>query len=154
MSCQVELSSMQLCDESTTLEGTINNVWNFLVDWRSMPSWDIFMESLDFDGPLEKGSLGRLKMKNGPTAPLLVTAFNPPHSYTDELRFWFTRLIFHHELKEIQPGKVSVRFIVEGEGLLPALIGSWMKKDMHEKMPLLLSNFKEQFGKLHQKPEF
>lgn len=144
---------MQLCDESTTFEGTIDTTWKVLVDWQSMPSWDIFMESIDFDGPLRNGSLGRLKMKNGPTAPLLVTAFNPPYSYTDELRFWFTRLIFHHELTELEAGRVTVRFVVEGEGLLPVLLGSLMRKDMQKKMPVLLDNFKVQYRKLNQKPD-
>lgn len=142
---------MQLCDESTTFEGTVDTVWQLLVDWQNMPSWDIFMESLDFDGPLKMGSRGLLKMKNGPTAPLLVTAFNPPYSYTDELTFWFTRLIFHHELTELEAGKITVRFVVEGEGLLPLFVGSLMKNDMRKKMPVLLDNFQKQYEIRRQK---
>ncbi|MBK8222024.1 MAG: hypothetical protein IPK73_13450 [Candidatus Obscuribacter sp.] len=39
----------------------------------------------------------------------------------------------------------ALPFVVEGEGLLPLLVGSLMKIDMRKKMPVLLNNFQKQY---------
>lgn len=133
---------MRLCEHSITLEGSLESAWAMMVDWQTMPDWDIFMESLHFDGPLALGSVGKLKMKNGPQAPLTVTTFNAPISYTDELSLYGTRLTFYHELREKAEGKLEMRFTVDGAGLLASLFGTFMAKDMKSKMPVLMNNFK------------
>ena len=143
-----EISCLQLCDESINIDGDRDRIWSLLVDWRRMPEWDIFMKSLHFEGPLALGSTGTIHMRAGGSSKLTVTAWQPPHNYSDEMSIAFTKLTFHHHLTELAPGQFQVRFVVEGSGLLTTLMGKMMQQDMELKMPILLNNFKELYKTL------
>lgn len=101
------------------------------------------MDWVKFDGPLEMGSIGELKMAGGPTVKLKVTAFNPPHSYTDEFTMLGSTFIFHHRVVENEEG-VVVKIDVEATGALACLFAPLMKQDFAKKMPVLMNNFKRQ----------
>ncbi len=138
---------MQIGDLSITVQGTRQTAWNKLVDWQTMHEWDIFMDYLKFDGPLQMGSVGKLKMKGGPEVDLRVTHFSPLDSYTDEFSMLGSTFVFHHELAEPRPGEVKVRIWVECHGFLAALLANLMKKDFDKKMPILMQNFRQQYEK-------
>ena len=136
---------MKIGDRTIVVEGKLQAVWEKLVDWRTMHEWDVFMERVVFDGPLQMGSKGRLKMKGGPEVDLIVTSFNPPQSYTDEFTMMGSRFIFHHVLTETSENAVSVQIAVETDGFVAALLAPLMRTDFEKKMPILMSNFKQQF---------
>jgi hypothetical protein len=137
---------MLLGDTSIKLYGPAEEAWHKVVDWQwqTMPEWDIFMERLNFDGPLRLGSVGKLKMKDGPEVTLVVTSFDPPHSYTDEFSLLGSKFVFHHEITEFSGGSI-LRIWVEGHGFLAALLGPLLRNSFASKMPFLMNNFKQQF---------
>ena len=56
---------MVFVEHSVTFRGDINSAWDKLVDWKTMPEWDIFVDEVKFDGPLKLGSQGMLKSRDG-----------------------------------------------------------------------------------------
>jgi hypothetical protein len=145
---------MQLGDMTITVDGTLDAVWQKLIHWETMHEWDIFMDRVQFDGPLKQGSVGKLKMKNGPEVTLIVTRFSPPNSYTDEFSLAGSLFVFHHELTELRPTSVSLRIWVEARGMIASLLAPFMRKQFSAKMPLLMNNFKQQFEVNNRVPPF
>ncbi|MBY0549399.1 MAG: hypothetical protein K2W95_19140 [Candidatus Obscuribacterales bacterium] len=136
---------MKLSDDTVSFKGTRESAWNKLVDWQRMHEWDLFMESVQFDGALKLGSVGKLKMKNGPAVDLRVTAFEAGHSYSDEFELMWSRFIFHHDVTESTEGLVSVRVQVEGHGVLAWLAAGYLRQSFAANMPILMRNFKDQY---------
>lgn len=137
--------TIQLTDDKVTFKGELKSAWDKLVHWQTMHEWDPFMERVTFGGPLELGSVGLLKMKGGPQAKLVVTAFNPPISYTDQFTMLGSTFIFHHELIEAPPNQITLHIWVEASGALASLLAPMMRKEFAAKMPLLMNNFKQQY---------
>lgn len=142
---------MKLGDATVSFEGTRESAWRKLVDWQRMHEWDHFMQSVQFDGALRLGSVGRLRMKDGPEVVLRVTAFEPGHSYSDEFDLLWSKFIFHHEVTESTPGVVDVRFHIEGSGVLLALAAWYLRKSFAANLPIIMSNFKHQYLEEQQK---
>lgn len=141
---------MKLSDDIISFKGTRESAWNKLVDWPQMHEWDLFMERVQFDGALRLGSVGKLKMKNGPQVDLRVTAFEQGHSYSDEFELMWSRFVFHHEVTESAEGLVSVRVQVEGHGVLAWLATGYLRKSFAANMPILMKNFKDQYEDEHR----
>lgn len=135
---------MHLVSSSISVDASADAAWAKLVDWQRMHKWDIFMDWVKFDGPLQMGSVGDLKMAGGPTVKLKVTAFNAPHSYTDEFTMFGSTVIFHHRVVVDEAEGVAVRIDVEANGALASLLAPLMKQDFAKKMPVLMNNFKRQ----------
>jgi len=136
---------MIIADSKIQIKGSRQAIWHKLVDWQTMHTWDIFMDSVRFDGPLQPGSKGKLKMKGGPEVELVVTSFDEAQSYTDEFTLLGSRFIFFHELIEHSENEVVLHITVETDGLLASLLAPLMRSDMERKMPILMNNFKTQF---------
>lgn len=136
---------MKLAEHEVSLSGRLESAWEKLVDWKSMPKWDLFMKSVHFDGPLKNGSVGQLTLQDGNTYTLKVTSFNPLKDYTDEFSILGSRLIFMHELIPQGANRITMRFRVEGEGLLVFLLQGPIKNDLVTKLPDLMNRFKSQF---------
>ncbi len=136
---------MKIADSKIQIQGSLEAVWHKLVDWQTMHTWDIFMESVIFDGPLRLGSKGKLRMKGGPEVELVVTSFNEPHSYTDEFTLLGSRFIFFHQLSEHSENLLVLHITVETNGFLASLLAPLMRIDTEKKMPILMNNFKKQF---------
>lgn len=133
---------MELTDTSVSFDGDLEKAWALLVDYKQMPSWDIFMDRLHFDAPMQLGSVGLLKMKGGPEVKLRVTSFNPPFNYTDEFSMLGSDFIFHHELAILPSKEINLRIRVESNGLFSSLLAPMMKSQFAAKMPVLMNNFK------------
>jgi hypothetical protein len=140
---------MDIGQDTITFRGSLQTAWEKLIDWRTMHEWDPFMESIEFEGPLAVGSIGKLKIKGVPETKLEVTEFNPPYSYTDQFSMLGSTFIFYHELTELPSNEISLHIGVEVEGALASTIAPLMRKDFAVKMPILMKNFKEQYESAH-----
>ncbi len=134
---------MIFADHSVTFRGERETAWKRLVDWKNMPEWDVFMESVSFPEPVGLGSVGTLNTKDGHTYPLKITSWNPPQDYKDEFPMMGSRFIFFHEVLEKTPGEITVHIIIEGEGILAFVFQYAFRNAFKAKMPLLMDNFKQ-----------
>ncbi len=139
---------MKLAEHSVILHGSLESAWDKLVDWQRMPDWDLFRKSLQFDGPLQLGSIGKLVVTTGQQYELKVTSFDAPRSYSDELSTLGLRLIFHHFLTPLGEGQIEMRFVIEGSGVTAFLLQIPIANDLKAKLPDLMSRFKQQFERV------
>jgi len=136
---------MKLAEHEVTLKGGLESAWAKLVDWKSMPEWDTFMKSVEFDGPLKTGSVGKLVLKNGQQFVLRVTSFTFMKEYTDEFSCLGSRFIFYHELIPQALNEVKMRLAMEAEGLVAFLLWGLLSKSFRDNLPGLMCRFKTQF---------
>ncbi len=136
---------MVVVEHSVTFKGDVQRAWDKLVDFSRMHEWDIFVDSVHFDGPLKVGSAGNLKSRDGHNYVLTVTDFNPPKSYTDEISVMGSKFIFYHELSEKNPGEITMRFTITAKGFIAFIFQYPIKNAFEQKLPILMDSFKRQY---------
>ena len=136
---------MVFVEHSVTFKGNIDSAWEKLVDWKRMPEWDIFIDDINFDGPLKLGSVGTMKSRDGHTYSLQVTGFNPKKDYSDELSIMGSTFVFFHGLSEKSAGEITMRFTISAKGLIAFIFSYPIKNAFAQKLPILMDNFKRQY---------
>ena len=136
---------MVFVEHSVSFKGDLKTAWEKLVDWKQMPTWDIFIDEMHFDGPLKKGSVGRMKSRDGHHYVLTVTDFTSLNNYSDEMSVMGSKFVFYHELKEKAPGEITMRFSITAKGLIAYLFKYPISNALAQKLPILMDNFKLQY---------
>ena len=138
---------MQLISDSILVPATMGEAWNKLVDWRKWPTWDGGMESISLQDPLQVGTVGRLKLKNGPAVNLKITEFIEGKSYTSEFALLGTRYIFGHYLEILSDGgTVGVKFTADADGITAPFFSGIMKSTLKKELPGWMQAFKDQLN--------
>lgn len=141
---------MVFVEHSITFKGDLKTAWEKLVDWKRMPEWDIFIDDLQFDGPLKVGSVGHMKSRDGHNYILTVTDFNPLNNYSDEMSALGSKFVFYHELTEKTPGEITMRFTISANGFIAWLFKYPINNAFEQKLPILMDNFKRQYEESFQ----
>lgn len=141
---------MVFVEHSITFKGDLKTAWEKLVDWKRMPEWDIFIDDLQFDGPLKAGSVGHMKSRDGHNYILTVTDFNPLNNYSDEMSVLGSKFVFYHELAEKTPGEITMRFTISANGFIAWLFKYPINNAFEQKLPILMDNFKIQYEESFQ----
>lgn len=142
---------MVVVEHSVTFKGDLQSAWDKLVDLSRMHEWDIFVDSVEFDGPLKVGSVGNLKSRDGHHYVLTVTDFNPLENYSDEISVMGSKFIFYHELSEKTPGEITMRFTITAKGFIAFIFQYPIKNAFEQKLPILMDSFKRQYEEAAQK---
>jgi hypothetical protein len=135
---------MRLAEHSIIVNGSAHAAWDKLVDWRTMPDWDIFMKSVHFEEPLRVGSTGRLVLKNGHEFTLRITQLDHMKDYTDEFCIIGARFVFYHQLLQQSPEQIKIYFSIDCEGLLPFVMHRLLAREFNSQLVVLMTNFKNQ----------
>src|ERR1700733_7765709 len=106
-----------------------------MIDWKSWPSWDKGQESVYFPGPLVAGSVGELKLKDGPKVALRITDFNAERSYTSVFRMLGTTFVFEHEVFFETDALSNIRFAVSSIGWFAPFVGYFVNPKIVEGVP-------------------
>jgi len=141
---------MVFVEHTVEFNGDLQSAWDKLVDWKTMPSWDIFIDEMFFDGPLKPGSKGRMKSRDGHFYDLLVTKLTPLSNYSDEAQIMGSKFVFYHELKETAPGKIAMRFTISATGFIAFIFQYPINNALAQKLPILMNNFKLQYEESRQ----
>lgn len=136
---------MVFVEHSVVFKGDLKSAWDKLVDWKTMPSWDIFINDVQFDGELAVGKIGKLKSRDGHIYDLLVTSLTPLSNYSDEINIMGSKFVFYHELSEKTPGEITMRFTISAKGLIAFLFQYPINNAFAQKLPILMDNFKLQY---------
>jgi hypothetical protein len=121
-----------------TAAETIFRIYQDVPGWST---WDPDTRRATLDGPFEVGSRGSLTPAQGRTVPMLLTDVVTGRSFTVESRIPLFRMVFEHELI---PQGAAVRVIhrVTFSGLLTALLGRMLAKQLNQGLPVTLANLK------------
>lgn len=88
--------------EQTT--ATPEQLWEYYASPSDWTLWDHGLTSVEFDGPMRAGAVGRLKPHGGPATKFTVTEVTPMRSFTDTTRLPGARLDFSHTLEPFTRG--------------------------------------------------
>ena len=143
---------MQLATHKIAVEAPVRLVWTELVRWQDWPAWDGGMERVIFDGPIDTGSIGKLKLKNGPEVLLQISSANECVSYSDFFELIGTRIIFHHQLRELSPERTAVYFSVEARGFSAFIVGNLIRSKIRKGMPGWMEAFRTRCERAALKP--
>lgn len=113
------------------------NIWNKPAEW---PLWDTDVESCVLVGEFKQGSKGTLKPKGGPAVHFEITELTHEKSFTDIARLPFTKLIFEHDMKMIEPNDVLITHTIKIQGLLTFLFSKVIGKNIAKNLPHALKN--------------
>jgi hypothetical protein len=131
-----------LISHTITLKSAPEAVWRKLIDWKQWPTWDAGQESIQFDGPIDEYSIGKLKLKGGPKVLLRVVKFLPGRSYVSEFDLVGSTFVFDHFLDVIDPEVTNLTFTVATKGFLSLLWGLLLKGSLKKKVPVWMENFR------------
>jgi hypothetical protein len=135
---------MKVASHTVTVSAPAQVVWSKLVHWQKWPTWDTGMERITFDGPIDVGSIGRLKLKDGPEVQLHVSSLIEGESYEDYFDVFGTRFIFYHDLRTLEDGLVELYFSVEATGLTALFLGNLKRAELAQHLPKWMEYFKQQ----------
>lgn len=141
---------MVFVEHTVTFKGDLQSAWDKLVDWKRMPEWDIFIDDVQFDGPLKVGSVGQLKSRDGHNYILTVTDFNLLSNYSDEISIMGSKFVFCHELSEKKPGEITMRFTISAKGFIAYIFQYPINNALAQKLPILMECFKRQYEESFQ----
>ena len=136
---------MIFVEHTVTFKGDLETAWDKLVDWKTMPEWDIFIDDVQFDGPLRVGSTGHLITRDRQNYILHVSDFNRLSNYTDEFSTMGSKFVFYHEMSERTPGEITMRFTISARGVIAFIFKYPIKNAFLQKLPILMDNFKLQY---------
>lgn len=121
---------MYAFEESTTINGDLDTVWQAVCDVKAWPTWDPHILSCGFEGPFEAGSggwtLSRLVAKRRGYFKLIEV--EPNRSYTTRSPLPFGKMLIINRYAQHGQGKVDVSRRVEVHGAFaPLFRWKWAK---------------------------
>lgn len=132
-----------------TIETTLplDKIWAVLVDFESWKKWDQELEDCDLYGIFQAGTIGYIKLKDGPRLKTLLTYVEPYRYFVQEAYLLLAKAIMTNSVIH-NFGKTSLRFKTEICGpfaiLYYFLIGKSIKNkvqmEMVEMLKLVESN--------------
>ena len=116
----------------------IYTVYQNVSDW---PIWDPETEAAALDGEFAVGSEGKVKPKGAPVSKITLTEVTPDKSFTVECNLPLCKMLFIHELNEIDEGTEVVNQVVF-TGLLAPIFGRLIGKGIEKSIPDSLKGLK------------
>jgi hypothetical protein len=116
----------------------IFDIYTDVANWRT---WDPDTKASSLDGPFRIGTTGSLTPARGNTIPLVLTHVTPGHNFTVEARIPLLRMLFEHELFEVE-GQTEVVHRASFHGLLAPLVGRVVGTRLNSGLPVTLANLK------------
>ena len=124
---------MIITKHTISTKASAKTVWALYANPKSWPQWDHGIEWVTQDGPLARGTRGKLKPKGGPVVRFEIVEATLHKSFTDVSHLPLTKLTFQHTLKP-EGDLLHLTHEVKMTGLLAwffaIVIGRGIKKDM------------------------
>jgi hypothetical protein len=133
---------MQLVSHKVIVNAPNSVIWSELIHWETWTTWDGGMERVQFDGPIDVGSIGRLKMKDGPEGLLHISALQERVSYSDYFDLLGTRFNIHHSLSHFEELGETVHFSAEAQGPTAWILAPLIRVKMAKSLPQWMNTFK------------
>ena len=117
----------------------IYSAYQNVSDW---PKWDPETEAASLDGEFVVGSVGKIKPKGAPVSKIALTEVTPNKSFTVECNLPLCKMLFIHELNEIDNGTEVINQVIF-TGLLAPIFGRLIGKGINKSIPDSLKGLKE-----------
>ena len=110
-------------------------VWDIWTDVGSWPTWDHELEWSNLNGPFKIGTKGKLKPKGWPASEFCIISVEEGKSHSDKTVMPLTKIIFNHELKQLDNNTTYIRHHVTVSGLLAPLLWLTMRRTLKKGLP-------------------
>ncbi len=128
-------------EHSVVVKAPAERVFRIYEDVAAWHTWDPDTKRASIQGPFAVGTRGSLTPTKGNTVPMLLTKVEPGSCFTVESKIPLFRMVFEHELIP-QGAAVKVVHRVTFSGLLSALLGRMLAKQLNQGLPVTLANLK------------
>lgn len=130
-------------EHSVVVQAPAGRIFRIYEDVAAWHTWDPDTKRASIEGPFAVGTRGSLTPTKGNTVPMLLTKVEPGSCFTVESKIPLFRMVFEHELIP-QGAAVKVIHRVTFSGLLAALLGRMLAKQLNQGLPVTLANLKRQ----------
>ena len=128
-------------EHSVLVHAPAERIFRIYQDVAAWHSWDPDTKRASIEGLFVVGSRGSLTPSKGNTVPMLLTQVEPNSCFTVESKIPLFRMVFEHEL--VPHGEsIKVTHRVTFSGLLTALLGRMLVKQLNHGLPVTLANLK------------
>jgi Polyketide cyclase / dehydrase and lipid transport len=121
-----------ICEK--TINAAPQEAWAVWSDIGAYPAWDDREEAADVDGPLAPGVQVRYRQRGGRSGTYVITAVDPPRSWTTEEKVPRGFLVTQHDIAAIGDGRTLVRrsYRVDGLTSIPfrLVVAPGMRREM------------------------
>jgi hypothetical protein len=128
-------------EHSVLVQAPAERIFGIYEDVATWHAWDPDTKHASIEGPFVVGSRGSLTPTKGNTVPMLLTKVEPNSCFTVESKIPLFRMVFEHELVP-QYESVKVTHRVSFSGVLTALLGRMLVKQLNHGLPVTLANLK------------
>lgn len=128
-------------EHSVVVQAPSERIFRIYSDLSNWHTWDPDTKRASIEGPFAVGTRGSLTPTKGNTVPMLLTRVEPNACFTVESKIPFFLMVFEHELVP-QGSSVKVVHRVNFSGLLTALLGRMLVKQLNQGLPVTLANLK------------
>ncbi len=128
-------------EHSVVVQAPAERIFRIYEDVAAWHTWDPDTKRASIAGPFAVGTRGSLTPTKGNTVPMLLTKVEPGSCFTVESKIPLFRMVFEHELIP-QGAAVKVIHRVTFSGLLTALLGRMLVKQLNQGLPVTLANLK------------
>lgn len=129
---------------SVTVKAKPQAIWNIWSKPQAWSEWDPDVKSCVLKGDFKEGTVGTLVPKGGPSVKFKLTEVSHHKSFTDVANLPLAKLIFEHDMIELEPGVVKVTHTVKITGLLSRFFAKVMGKQIAKGLPTALFNLSVQ----------
>lgn len=107
--------------EKVNTKASKEEIWAIWQDVQNWPKWDADLEWSTIEGPFEEGSKGQLKPRGWPVTAFMITKLSCENSFETETCMPFTKVIFEHQIKQVD-GKNQIIHTASAKGLLAPIL--------------------------------
>jgi hypothetical protein len=128
-------------EHSILVQASAERLFKIYEDVANWHAWDPDTKRASIEGPFAAGTRGSLTPTKGNTVPMLLTKVEPNSCFTAECKIPLFRMVFEHELVP-QGASVKVVHRVAFSGVLSALLGRMLVKQINRGLPVTLAKLK------------
>ena len=115
----------RLLERTFAVEAPAQRAWAELIAAEQWPRWAPHLSRVEVvpPGPVGPGSSATLRLRNRTKASVRVTEFEEGRRFRWEGSFLWMGLGYDHVVRTDEAGRVSITFVVEGDGVGSNTIG-------------------------------
>ena len=126
-------------EESIETAAPAAKIWELFSDVAGWKKWNAGIEKIEIDGPFAKGTPFSMQLPGGETFASTLIDVRRNEGFTDETVIGETRVVVHHEILPLAPGRTRVTYRTAITGPAAAEFGSMVTADF----PAVLAALKD-----------
>ncbi len=136
--------------EQVVVERSPSAAWDHMARLEAWPSWAGHIRAMDPEPPgeLTESTAVVLDMRAGPKVRMVVTEYDPPHSWVWEGHSFGTTTRFEHRFEQVADERTRIWFLAWMDGPMAGLAAWAFGKVMHRNLSVALPRLKSEMEEM------